>query len=180
MWFAHFAIIEEADGVYSSCNEFGAFSENLLFMDNMATTWPNKHVGLEFDTDDVSLNGGGLATQFGATPTDFEGWRTKSIEFIKRANPNTNVYLHFAMSFGNGSGPWPNGQHNQIAGFQPKITDIKANYAAGQNRYNRVGLPAISGSMLNYMNTDYWRLRFDWSNISGQNFGNPINFLLTP
>ncbi len=181
MWFAHFQIIEEADGVYTSCNGFADFHNNLLFMDNMATTWPNKKPALEFDPDDATFNGGGLDAQFGLVPIDFEAFRVKNIEFIKRAaNSNTVVYIHFAMTWGNGTGGFPNGQYDQISGFQSKIADINANYGAGQNRYNRANAPALSGSLLNFMNTDFWRLASNWSQMGGTSYGNPINYLLTP
>ncbi len=183
MWFAHHQIIAEADGVYTSCNEGNTFYNNLHFMDNMATTWPTKNAGLEWDPDDISAGimgaGNGNAAQNGAAPADFSRYQSSNSEFIKRAAPNVRVIIHAAMAYGNGSGGGQ-GQHNQIAGMQGPITAMKASYLAGQNRYNRTNAPSLTGSLVNNMDTGYWKTLADWIALNGHQDGHPINYLLNP
>jgi hypothetical protein len=182
MWFAHYDIASISDGIYTTANDHASgFYPNNRFADICHGTWPNKNIGFEFDPDDASFGGGGNNAQFGNVAIDFAGSKANMIEFIRRGgNSNKVIFVHFAMYYGNGSGGFPNGNINQISGWGPVISDINANFGSGQNRYDRSAAPNITGSLLNYVNTDYWRLGSDWVNVLGNQNGHPVNFLITP
>jgi hypothetical protein len=176
----------EADGVYSSCNTFGQFYENLKFIDSMIGTFGNtKKVAIEFDPDDSSFNGGGVMAQFGNVPLDFLGNQQKIEEAVKRISSNVEFHMNFAMTYGDGgtysqaANTFPFGQYDQVTGWGAVMTYIKNNYQNGANRYNRTNAPVLTKSVATWIaNSDSYDLHGSWVGIGGHNFGTPINVII--